>query len=1075
MLDLLYHRVFRSHVNQHTGCTSFGFKLLLFILIITGWRQIKRRKTRIVESQSHESNTRRRPGQMQSNCIYLNSRSPSISSDISFMDDDVNSSFFCDFESDVADADEISQITLREQLNQLRTEDFILQAHFKFATGTLDQQHNNLPSVAYCGDKYFDNFLDEQEEIKLMESPSLVEIPGIATPSYSLVSSPKLGSTEIEISDATNLMESTSPFSQQKEKKQNDSLASDKKRSRRPTMKSDDFVYIPLTKSRMTNSVTGSKIVPKKEKHDENADVEDVSTLSQQKEKTQNASSASDKSIEQRKFEGLPPLTNISALKRRGRPTLKSGDFVYIPLTKSRMPNSVTDYSKVVAKKKRRTKNALIISARSAELNNTEIEMLDGAPILPMEVAASSSQQRENEIIQKESSKSQQRKLVARPSIAKNAVLKRRGRPSLKSNAFIHNSPLTKARITNSVISAKRLELIRRMTQLRHLNPMASALRGACLYEGDYFYRELLVGRSDPCTISEELEIDCVTVHAPGGFDELFVTNPAESCANSINKILLGKRASLNWVHNQEGEDADYPESLNLDEEVRAYLHIFLQFIDNQRLVDLATQGVAGGASMFHSLTMKNANRLRESLRLYSKSCQLLIVEVHDWLLKNLSQTRLISYLNLLRFLKNAGSNLGDYIITSSSEESELERANKCISEFLAQKLYEPPLSSSSKLIECDPIKNVSLVLVYPQINTKTSQHTIRAHETIFRNLLPLAVCCVEKIELNLNVDRPISVEECTWMCVRMIRQRVKEIAKRRQNDHIFLAGWGTACWLNHKAVGKISNVSGILDFAFPTESPCGSRGSVDDQICLTYPATLFVVGEDAHNVRMQALKQLRRNMIADSGLIVIGSANHNMLVSPTVLSIERVSQFIIQKNIVEYVMQFIKQVVTDLGPPKECRQFLKPIKLPDIYEVDPAFFKAKPTTGPQRPRKPAEKKEKDENEDKLRNERKTSGLSQKAPFRHPTQAAVNLPAQLQPAIPTASSKYGTHLYSARHTFNTSLKKTLNRQIPPLLQGKRMPMPSSSSAFQETLREEEEAACGTRSIEVTDEGIDDQF
>uniref|UniRef100_A0A183BL29 BHLH domain-containing protein n=1 Tax=Globodera pallida TaxID=36090 RepID=A0A183BL29_GLOPA len=803
-----------------------------------------------------------RPGQMQSNCIYLNSRSPSISSDISFIDDDVNSSFFCDFESDVADADEISQIMLKEQLNQLRTEDFILQAHFKFATGTLDQQHNNLPSVAYYGDKYFDNFLDEQEEIKLMESPSLVEIPGIATPSYSLVSSPKLGSTEIEILDATNLMESASTLSQQKEKNQNE---------------------------------------------------------------------ISDKSSEQRKFEGMTPLTNSSALKRRGRPTLKSGDYVYIPLTKSRMANSVTDNSKVVAKKKRRTKNALIIAARSPELNSTGIEMLD-------------------------------------------------------------------ARITNSVISAKvaakrekhakeksekqlqRLELIRRMTQLRHLNPMASALRGVCLYEGDYFYRELLVGRSDPCTISEELEIDCVTVHAPG---------------------------------------------------------------------------VAGGASMFHSLTMKNANRLRESLRLYSRSCQLLIVEVHGWLLKNLSQTRLISYLNLLRFLKNAGSNLGDYIITSSSEESELERANKCISEFLAQKLYEPPLSSSSKLIECDPIKNVSLVLVYPQINTKTSQHTIRAHETIFRNLLPLAVCCVEKIELNLNVDRPISVEECTWMCVRMIRQRVKEIAKRRQNDHIFLAGWGTACWLNHK--------------------------SVDDQICLTYPATLFVVGEDAHNVNMKALKQLRRNMIADSGLIVIGSANHNMLVSPTVLSIERVSQFIIHKNIVEYVMQFIKQVVTDLGTPKECRQFLKPIKLPDIYEVDPAFFKAKPTTGPQRPRKPAEKKEKDENEDKLRNERKTSGLSQKAPFRHPTQTAVNLPAQLQPAIPTASSKYGTHLYSARHTFNTSLKsayaesktadslkipspETLNRQIPPLLQGKRMPMPSSSSAFQETLREEEEAAAALAAL-----------
>lgn len=36
----------------------------------------------------------------------------------------------------------------------------------------------------------------------------------------------------------------------------------------------------------------------------------------------------------------------------------------------------------------------------------------------------------------------------------------------------------------------------------------------------------------------------------------------------------------------------------------------------------------------------------------------------------------------------------------------------------------------------------------------------------------------------------------------------------------------------------------------------------VDDQICLTYPTTLFVVGEDAQNVNMKALRRLRKNMI---------------------------------------------------------------------------------------------------------------------------------------------------------------------------------------------------------------------
>jgi len=68
-----------------------------------------------------------------------------------------------------------------------------------------------------------------------------------------------------------------------------------------------------------------------------------------------------------------------------------------------------------------------------------------------------------------------------------------------------------------------------------------------------------------------------------------------------------------------------------------------------------------------------------------------------------------------------------------------------------------------------------------------------------FRLLLPLVVCCVEKVELNFDVDGPITVEQCAWMCIHLIRQKVYEIVKRRPNDHIFLAGWGTTCCLNHK------------------------------------------------------------------------------------------------------------------------------------------------------------------------------------------------------------------------------------------------------------------------------------
>ena len=171
------------------------------------------------------------------------------------------------------------------------------------------------------------------------------------------------------------------------------------------------------------------------------------------------------------------------------------------------------------------------------------------------------------------------------------------------------------------------------------------------------------------------------------------------------------------------------------------------------------------------------------------------------------------------------------------------EEANAYIREFLAPKFYEPPSSSVGKLmdvgfwdqptnttnphysLQVQPLKNVSLVLVYPQVSTKFYNHIIRPHDSLFRNL-PRIAGCVEKVELSLpDVDLPVSVEECVWRCIRLVKRRVSEIVARRPHDHIFLAGWGTSCLINHRVLMSTTGVSGLIDFAFPSESAAGPRG----------------------------------------------------------------------------------------------------------------------------------------------------------------------------------------------------------------------------------------------------------
>lgn len=101
------------------------------------------------------------------------------------------------------------------------------------------------------------------------------------------------------------------------------------------------------------------------------------------------------------------------------------------------------------------------------------------------------------------------------------------------------------------------------------------------------------------------------------------------------------------------------------------------------------------------------------------------------------------------------------------------------------------------------------------------------------------------------------------------------------------------------KAISSIAGVSGLLNFAFPTETASGARGDVEDLINLTYCPTLFVVGQNASDFCFDSMNYLRKIIKVDTGLVVVGGANHNLFVSALRLNLERVSQKLVDRKIV--------------------------------------------------------------------------------------------------------------------------------------------------------------------------------
>ncbi|KAI6240437.1 hypothetical protein M3Y99_00476200 [Aphelenchoides fujianensis] len=421
--------------------------------------------------------------------------------------------------------------------------------------------------------------------------------------------------------------------------------------------------------------------------------------------------------------------------------------------------------------------------------------------------------------------------------------------------------------------------------------------------------------------------------------DEVLVRNPADECVADIRKLLPLREQSA-ASEEEDGEPAAASPMDRLQQAVeqfecpllKEHLRVLLPAVVGQRGADLTTLGVVGGCSVFYARSLANATRLRQRLMLFSHKRLQAIEEAHSFLLHRLSNEFLASYLNLLRFLKISGSNLAVHLVENAKEPA-VRKANDCVRDFISTKVTDPNLRFGRATSDITPLPNVSLVLVYPQVAMEGQTVNKHAHENMFRNLLPAAVKCVEKVELQF--DLVTDIRTLVHLCLDLVRRRVKELVKRRPDDHVFLAGWGISTLINMQALQKVAGVAGVLNFAYPMRSPLGFRGTVDDSTCITYCASLFVVGNAGMNVNLQELQTMRKNMICDSGVIVVGGADDHLYVSPLFLSVERVSQHCVDRMILDHVVDFMKLVISEGGMTAgKKRGHLTPVQKPSAFDA---------------------------------------------------------------------------------------------------------------------------------------------
>ncbi|KAI6211007.1 hypothetical protein M3Y96_00387800 [Aphelenchoides besseyi] len=517
------------------------------------------------------------------------------------------------------------------------------------------------------------------------------------------------------------------------------------------------------------------------------------------------------------------------------------------------------------------------------------------------------------------------------------------------------------------VSSSTARQFYERMERRRLQNPLARGLvRSKRNEDDDYFYREVIVrnqtkaNESTSENANEEEEIDVlgdddfdkaptidkfVVAMKNEEADEILVKNPADECVADVRSVLPIDPPQISEEQSEEEQEAEEKSAVSPIDRIavevellkspllKSHLRVLIPGIINQRATDLCTLGIVGGCSVFYSRTLANATRLRQRLILFSLDRLLAMEEAHAFLLYRLPDEFLASYFNLLRFLRISGSSLPTHLVNNTRRLS-VRKANDFIRDFVNTKVVDPNLRFGRGISDIAALPNVSLVLVYPEISVRGRSVIKHSHKNMFTKLLPAAAAHVETVELRYESE--VDTRTLVHMFLELVRSTVENLLIERPDDHVFLAGWGISTLINMHALQKVAGVAGVLNFAYPLRGPLGMRGTVDDATCITYCPSLFVVGDSASNVNLKDLQAMRKNMICDTGLVVVGGADDHLYVPPVFLSVERVSQHSVDRMILNHVVDFIKQVISEGGmSAREKRQYLVPIKLPNPFDVD--------------------------------------------------------------------------------------------------------------------------------------------
>ncbi|XP_076268554.1 reduction in Cnn dots 1 [Rhynchophorus ferrugineus] len=334
----------------------------------------------------------------------------------------------------------------------------------------------------------------------------------------------------------------------------------------------------------------------------------------------------------------------------------------------------------------------------------------------------------------------------------------------------------------------------------------------------------------------------------------------------------------------------------------------FVNILNNFYLSKMAQAGANNEPILRRAIIDKAVERTRRLFSTVSYDSKLL-QWLHQILLDNLDQPNLSSYIDILQTL---GAKVPKFLEVLLAGQSNTGRIGSLSNESLLPLLKKPWDPVASSLIQDKPKKlpgNPILILI------PCSSQVSKRYKRWISLLTHLGQVVTVPTNFGSGSHR-MTMTNCVDQMFALTRGRIQEVRENSANRQIILVGIGAAASLALQ-VAQVENVYCVVSLGFSLLTVEGRRGEPDDSLLELQCPVLFVIGQNSTTSLQEDMEDLRERMRVETGFIVVGSADNNLIISKKKKREEGITQSIVDRCITDEIGEFVSSLILSPFPPQ--------------------------------------------------------------------------------------------------------------------------------------------------------------